>query len=80
MMSIHGHEVLQMMNGNDYTESSLLKAIVEKFGADAKFHTCSETDMNAQQLIEFLKQKGKFKPANIQQTAFTVNTDKICRH
>ena len=29
MISIHGHEVLQMMDGNDYTESSLLNAINE---------------------------------------------------
>ncbi|MBI0027685.1 metal-binding protein [Gilliamella apicola] len=78
MLSIHGHEVLQMMAGNNYTESSLLEAIEKRFGKNAKFHTCSEANMNAEQLICFLKLKGKFKPDN--NSGFTVNETKICRH
>lgn len=31
MSSIHGHEVLNMMEGNNYNEDSLLKQINEKF-------------------------------------------------
>ncbi|PXZ05295.1 DUF2492 domain-containing protein [Gilliamella apicola] len=80
MMSIHGHEVLEMMDGKDYTESSLLDAIHKKFGTDARFHTCSQSDMNAEQLIAFLKAKGKFKPALTNDSQFTVDTRKICRH
>jgi probable metal-binding protein len=80
MVSIHGHEVLHMMNGNNYTESSLLKAIEQKFGKDAKFHTCSQTDMNAKQLIAFLKAKGKFKPSIANTTEFTVDKNTICHH
>ena len=80
MMSIHGHEVLEMMDGKDYTESSLLDAIHKKFGTDARFHTCSQSDMNAEQLITFLKAKGKFKPALTNDSQFTVDTRKICRH
>ncbi len=79
-MSIHGHEVLEMMDGKDYTESSLLDAIHKKFGTDARFHTCSQSDMNAEQLIAFLKAKGKFKPALTNDSQFTVDTRKICRH
>ncbi|MBI0094391.1 MULTISPECIES: YecH family metal-binding protein [Gilliamella] len=78
MLSIHGHEVLQMMAGNNYTESSLLEAIEKRFGKNAKFHTCSEANMNAEQLICFLKLKGKFKSDN--NSGFTVNETKICRH
>ena len=80
MISIHGHEVLQMMDGNNYTESSLLNAINEKFGTEARFHTCSNSDMNAEQLIAFLKAKGKFKPALTDDSQFTVDIKKICRH
>ncbi|OCG09105.1 metal-binding protein [Gilliamella sp. wkB178] len=80
MLSIHGHEVLHMMDGNNYTESSLLQAIEQRFGKDAKFHTCSKSDMDAQQLINFLKERGKFKPADSNDTKFTVDTKKICNH
>lgn len=80
MLSIHGHEVLHMMNGNNYTESSLLEAIHQKFGTDAKFHTCSKSNMNAEQLIAFLKAKGKFKPSVSTETEFTVDNKKICNH
>lgn len=78
MLSIHGHEVLHMMEENNYTESSLLEAIEQRFGKDAKFHTCSKTDMDAKQLISFLKTKGKFLP--ITNREFTVNREKICHH
>lgn len=78
MNSIHGHEVLHMMAGQSYTEESLLQAINQKFGNEAKFHTCSKQDMNAQELIAFLKAKGKFKPAP--SSGFTVDSSKICRH
>ncbi|QIQ20960.1 YecH family metal-binding protein [Zophobihabitans entericus] len=78
MSSIHGHEVLHMMHEQNYTEDSLLTAINQKFGENARFHTCSKEDMTAQELIALLKHKGKFKPAGEQQ--FTVDSRKICRH
>ena len=34
MEQLHAHEVLHMMEGNSYSESSLRKAIVDKFGED----------------------------------------------
>lgn len=78
MSSIHGHEVLHMMVGNQYDDTSLLAAINQKFGTDAIFHTCSKFDMNAQQLIDLLKAKGKFTPTA--QSGFTVDSSKICNH
>ncbi|NUF48661.1 YecH family protein [Gilliamella sp. ESL0250] len=80
MMSIHGHKVLHMMDGNNYTESSLLNAIKDKFGTNAKFHTCSQFDMNAEQLIAFFKSKGKFKPSVVHESEFTVDNKKICKY
>lgn len=76
MKSTHGHEVLHMMKGNDYSDESLLVAINQKFGIDAKFHTCSKHNMTANELIAFLKSKGKFKTT--EQTAYTVDSQKIC--
>ena len=60
MEQLHAHEVLHMMEGNSYSESSLRKAIVDKFGECQHFYACSADDMNVDELIEFLKKKGKF--------------------
>lgn len=75
----HGHEVLHMMEGNSYaTREDLVKAIVAKFGADEQFYTCSAEGMNAEQLVDFLAERGKFMPAS--SDAFTVDASKICNH
>lgn len=77
MEQIHGHEVLQMMQGNSYSEASLKQAIIDKFGADQLFYTCSADSLTVDGLIEFLKEKGKFMPMN---DGFTVDTSKVCNH
>lgn len=77
MEQLHAHEVLRMMEGNSYSESSLKKAIIQKFGEQQHFYTCSATDMNIDELIVFLKQKGKFMPTD---DGFTVDISKVCSH
>ena len=64
MEQLHAHEVLHMMEGNSYSESSLKEAIIQKFGEHQHFYTCSAEDMDVDKLIEFLKAKGKFMPAD----------------
>jgi len=56
---IHGHEVLEMVSGNVYTEEQLINAINDKFGESERFYTCSASDLTAKELIEFLKGRGK---------------------
>ncbi|XKM12478.1 YecH family protein [Orbaceae bacterium ac157xtp] len=81
MSSIHGHEVLAMMQNNYYAnEQALVEAIDQKFGKEAKFHTCSKSDMNAGELVALLKHKGKFKFEGEASNEFTVDSRKICRH
>jgi len=79
MSSVHGHEVMQMMLGSEqgFTKDSLIIAIAERFGHDARFHTCSAEDMTAETLIQFLQDKGKFIPAG---GGFSTQADKICNH
>ena len=77
MEQLHAHEVLHMMEGNSYTEATLRAAIVEKFGEHQRFYACSADDMDVDPLIEFLKRKGKFIPAN---GGFTVDMTKVCNH
>lgn len=60
----HGHDVLHMMEGNSYeTKEDLVKAIIEHFGEEERFHTCSVDGMNAEELVDFLTERGKFMPA-----------------
>lgn len=81
-MSIHGHKVLEMMQGKSFTEESLISTIQQDFGVDAQFHTCSAQGMDAQALVAFLKDKGKFKPDTtaIEQNGFTVDETAVCDH
>ncbi len=74
-MKIHAHEILRMMEGNSYTIESLHQAIVEKFSTEARFHTCSAEGLDASQIIQFLIQKGKFKPTS---EGFTMDITKVC--
>jgi len=77
--SIHGHEVIGMMveSGTAYTEATLRNAIVGRFGADARFHTCSATNLSPEGLIEFLAAKGKFVPAD---GGFVFGQGQACGH
>jgi len=77
--SIHGHEVMHMMMESDtaYTVASLREAIVARFGATARFHTCSAENMTADEVIEFLAARGKFTPVG---EGFTTAPDRMCNH
>lgn len=77
MEQLHAHEVLHMMEGNSYSEASLKEAIIKQFGKDQRFYACSAENMNIDELVEFLKQKGKFMPLN---NGFTVDVTKVCNH
>lgn len=76
---IHGHEVMQMMveAQTAYSVESLKAAIIGKFGADARFYTCSADNLTADDLIGFLAQRGKFVA---QADGFSTSADKICNH
>lgn len=77
MEQLHAHEVLHMMEGNSYTEASLKAAIIERFGETQRFYACSAEYMSVDDLIVFLKEKGKFMPMN---DGFTVDITKVCNH
>ena len=77
MEQLHAHEVLHMMEGNSYSEASLKEAIVKTFGEDQRFYTCTAENMEVDELIGFLKRKGKFMPAGEE---FTVDISKVCSH
>jgi len=75
----HGHEILHMMEGNTYeNKESLIKAIIDKFGAEELFYTCSAEDLSAEELVDFLYERNKFRVT--ENGNFTVNTSQICDH
>ncbi|MDR3412590.1 MAG: YecH family protein [Formivibrio sp.] len=77
--SIHGHEVMHFMleHGGKFTRQSLQEAIIGRFGADTRFHTCSAEGMDAAALIDFLANKGKFVESA---EGFNTEPEKICNH
>jgi len=79
MESIHGHEVIEMIQGagRPFTRSGLVGAIGERFGAAARFHTCSAEGLSAEELVEFLMAKGKFFVA---EEGMTLDPSKVCQH
>jgi len=77
MEQLHAHAVLHMMEGNNYTETSLKEAVINKFGKEQRFYTCSAENMDIDTLIEFLRNKGKFISVNDE---FTVDLTKVCNH
>ncbi len=79
MNKVHGHEVMHMMVNaqTSYSRDSLRAAIHNKFGEDTRFHTCSAEGMDADDLINFLEQKGKF---HTEGSGFTTAPEKICNH
>ena len=79
MEQIHGHEVMRMMVevGTAYNRESLREAIVERFGPEARFRTCSAEGMTPDELIAFLESQGKFVGAG---QGFTTLTENICDH
>ncbi|MGY3959227.1 MULTISPECIES: YecH family metal-binding protein [Aeromonas] len=77
--SVHGHEVMEMMlaQGGQFTRTSLREAIDARFGTDARFHTCSASEMDAEALIALLAQRGKFIESG---QGFQTHAGKICHH
>jgi len=46
-------------SGKTYSEAELFADVTAKFGADARFHTCADSDLTAKSLVLFLTSKGK---------------------
>jgi probable metal-binding protein len=79
MNEIHAHEVMHMMleQGGGFSRESLVQSIIDHFGVDAKFYSCSADGMGIQAVIDFLESRGKFVARN---DGFNTAQDKICDH
>lgn len=75
----HAREVVEMMrdSGKFYTRESLAAAIAERFGADARFRTCSGQELTAIRLVEHLASHGKLVRFA---GGFTIAAEVDCQH
>lgn len=78
-MEVHAHEIMRLMLelDTDFSRESLAEAITERFGADAKFHSCSQAGMGVTAVIDFLESRGKFVE---RAEGFNTTKDNICSH
>ena len=64
--SIHGHRVLEILEGSDNPLSieQLREVVVDRYGEDARFHTCSSQSMPFEELLVFLSDRNKVFEVN----------------
>ena len=79
MTDTHAHEVMHMMLEQDggFSRESLTKAIIDRFGADATFCSCSAAGMDVNAVIDFLESRGKFV---VRGDGFSTLESNICNH
>ncbi|WP_281213873.1 YecH family metal-binding protein [Shewanella insulae] len=77
--SIHGHQVMELMLslGRAVSKGELTELMHQAFGEQARYHTCSASEMDAQELIAFLERKGKFTESA---EGIATAADRICNH
>ena len=68
---------MMLASDKTYAKPDLVAEIIQKFGADARFHTCSAEDLTAEQLVAFLESKGKLVP---QAGGVKTSADLLCQH
>jgi probable metal-binding protein len=77
--SVHGHEVLDLVLDapQPLTLEALEAQVGERFGRDARFHTCSASDLTFAELLDFLQLRGKLVPAG---GGVAADRSQICDH
>jgi len=77
--SVHGHQVMELMLtlGKAISKEDLKLLMHEQFGENACYHTCSASEMTAEELIAFLDKKGKFTES---EQGIETAANRICNH
>ena len=59
----HAHEVMKMMadSSDTYTRDTFVDALADRFGPEARFCSCSNAGMSADDLLAFLFSRGKLE-------------------
>jgi probable metal-binding protein len=77
--NVHAHEVLRLIAGADstWTVDGLRREVEGRFGVGCRFETCSASDMDFDQLLQFLLQRRKIA---LLDGVVTADPSKICDH
>ncbi|MFB2732612.1 YecH family metal-binding protein [Shewanella mangrovisoli] len=59
--SVHGHDVMALMvaQENPLLKPEFIALMAQTFGDNARYHTCSADNLQAEELISLLLHKGK---------------------
>jgi probable metal-binding protein len=76
-MSIHGHEILNHLLQHEPTPEKLKKHVLKVYGPEARFYTCSDEGLSLEELLAFLKERGKYV---LLEGKMVADTEKICQH
>jgi probable metal-binding protein len=77
--SIHGHEVIHLIHEArpSLTDAELTEQIEQRFGVNARFHTCSVQGMTLPQLLSLLVFKNKVAHRD---GRWFANIENVCGH
>ena len=77
--SYHGHDVLHFLLEAEqaFSREEILTQVTERFGASARFHTCSAEGMDVERLLALLLSRGKIVPHD---GGYVVAGHRICQH
>lgn len=77
--SIHGHAVMRLIAfaQEPLSRGQLSNKVATEFGHDARFHTCSARNMTLEELLQFLKHRGKLIEVG---GVLNVAREDICSH
>lgn len=76
--NIHGHEVLRLIGDAEvpFTRKSVVEHALRVWGANARFCTCSSSDMGIDDLLDFLMSRGKVVVSD--QGTLSIDRGEIC--
>lgn len=77
--SVHGHDVLDMLSAANppLTVAAFEAEATRRWGAEARFHTCSVGGMKLPELLSFLLARGKVVERD---GRLITDPSKVCNH
>ncbi|GAL23379.1 YecH family metal-binding protein [Vibrio maritimus] len=75
--SIHAHKVLNLLREQPMSREQLEQTVLDQFGADATFRTCSREGFDLEALLAFFIEKQKVIE---NEGLWTLNIERVCSH
>lgn len=76
-MSVHAHKILNKLAETAMTKEQVERWVIEEFGVDASFRTCSIEGMSLPEVLEFFVARQK---VTIQDDIWVLNQGNVCSH